>query len=138
MTVVFRYRDVRQRKTRRTYVPLPTALQTLLPARYDEGDTFYSVLLSGGISATAHQQLFFSVLEGSMNHAVAIDPSDTQNLPCGSMWLSFVNSGAQTLTITTVGGETTLVVLPSGVYPIHAIKIWKTGTTVSNIVTYWT
>jgi hypothetical protein len=72
-----------------------------------------------------------------MNHVAVVTPSDTQNLPCGSMWLSFVNSGAQTLVITTMGGETASLVLPSGMYPIHASKVWATGTTVTNIVTYW-
>jgi hypothetical protein len=133
MMVVFRYRDVRQRKARRSYLPLPAVLQTLLPARYDEGDTFYP--LAGGAS----HQGFFSILEGSMNHGVPVVPSDTQDLPCGSKGLSFVNSGSQTLHVTFVGGEDCPgIIVPGGLYPYNVKRVWATGTTVTNIFTYWT
>lgn len=72
------------------------------------------------------------------NHATAVAPSDTQSLPAGSMWLSFVNTGAQTLQITTVGGEVVAgIILPSGMWPIRAQRVWNTGTSVTNIVAYW-
>jgi hypothetical protein len=114
-------------------------LQQVLPARYDDTDTFYLAVLTGGLQIRASSQIFFSVLEGSMNHGAAVIPSDTQDLPCGSMWLSFVNSGSQTLHVTTTGGEELSgIIVPSGVYPYHVKRVWATGTTVTNIFTYWT
>jgi hypothetical protein len=72
------------------------------------------------------------------NHAAAVTPSDTVMLPSGSAWLSFANSGAQTLIIDTVGGEVGVsILLPSGMWPIRALKVRATGTTVTSIVTYW-
>lgn len=75
-----------------------------------------------------------------MLHAVNVTPSDTQLLPAGSERLSFSNSGSQTIQITTVGGETLIITgLASGVlHDIHAKQVWNTGTTVTNIVAYWT
>jgi hypothetical protein len=73
-------------------------------------------------------------------HAAPVTPSDTVNLACASLWLSFTNSGAQTLTITTLGGETlTITGLATAIlHPIRANRVWSTGTTVTNIVAYWT
>ena len=73
-----------------------------------------------------------------MQHAVNVTPSDTQALPAGTDFISFANSGSQTLTITTVGGEQRVsIVLPSGMWPIRASQVWATGTTVTSIVAYW-
>lgn len=72
------------------------------------------------------------------NHAAVIAPSDTVDLGAATLWLSFTNSGAQTLKINTVGGETvTITGLPSGMYPLRATRVWSTGTTVTNIAGYW-
>jgi hypothetical protein len=72
------------------------------------------------------------------NHAAAVTPSDTVTLPSGSAWLSFANSGTQTLIIDTVGGEVGVsILLPSGMWPIRAAKVRATGTTVTSIVAYW-
>jgi hypothetical protein len=73
-----------------------------------------------------------------MRHAVPVVPSDSAGLPAGSDYLSFVNSGTQTLQITTVGGEVLSIILPSGMWPIRATQVWSTGTTVTSIVCYWT
>jgi hypothetical protein len=73
----------------------------------------------------------------SPNHAVAITPADNTSLENATEWLSFTNSGTQALTITTVGGEKVTVSLPSGMWPIRASTVWATGTTVTNIVGYW-
>jgi hypothetical protein len=73
------------------------------------------------------------------NHAILVTASDTVNLPCGSSYLSFTNSGAQTIHLTTEGGEDiTITGLPTGMYPIRATRVWSTGTNVTNIVAYWT
>lgn len=72
------------------------------------------------------------------NHAAAVTPSDTLPLTAASTWLSFANSGTQTLKITTVSGEVISITLPSGMYPLRASQVWSTGTTVTNIVGYWT
>lgn len=75
-----------------------------------------------------------------MLHAVNVTPSDTQGLPAGSDYLSFTNTGTQTITITTLGGEmVTLSGLAGGIlHPIRATRIWNTGTTVTNVAAYWT
>lgn len=75
---------------------------------------------------------------GPLRHAQSVTPSDTLPLRWPSLYLSFTNSGTQTLTIDTPGGETGVeITLPSGMWPICAIKIHATGTTVTNIVQYW-
>jgi hypothetical protein len=30
------------------------------------------------------------------------------------------------------------IILPSGMWPIRATRVWSTGTTVTSIVCYWT
>lgn len=71
------------------------------------------------------------------NHAAPITPSDTLPLQGATAWISFVNSGVQTLTIVTVGGEQVTLTLPSGMYPIRASKVLNTGTTVTGIMGWW-
>jgi hypothetical protein len=73
-----------------------------------------------------------------MLHAATVTPSDSANLPAGSDYLSFANSGTQTLHITTLGGEDVSILLPAGMWPIRAKQVWSTGTTVTSIVCYWT
>lgn len=69
------------------------------------------------------------------NHAIAISPSDDGELGFCTEWICFVNSGTQTLTIDTPGGEKQVsITLPSGMWPIRAVKVWSTGTTVTDIV----
>lgn len=77
------------------------------------------------------------MVDSSFRHAAAVTKSDTADLPAASDWLSFSNTGAQTLKITTLGGEEVTITLPSGMYPIRATKVWSTGTSVTNIVEYW-
>jgi hypothetical protein len=73
------------------------------------------------------------------NHAILVTASDTVNLPCASSYLSFTNSGVQTIHLTMEGGEDiTITALPSGMYALRASRVWSTGTTVTNIVAYWT
>lgn len=72
------------------------------------------------------------------NHAALVTPSDSVDLPSGTIYLSFVNSGTQTLQITTVGGEVVSgIILPSGMWPIRAKRVWSTGTSVTSIFAYW-
>lgn len=71
------------------------------------------------------------------NHAAVVAPSDTVGIPA-STYLAFVNTGgAETLTITTVGGEKVVLTLPSGMWPIRATQVWQTGTSVTLIVAFW-
>lgn len=72
-------------------------------------------------------------------HAANVTPSDTQNLPAGTDYVSFINSGTQTIQITTLGGEIiALSGLASGaLHPIRATRVWATNTTVTNVVVYW-
>jgi hypothetical protein len=73
----------------------------------------------------------------SANHAIAIIRYGAP-LDAVTDFLSFVNSGAQMLTITTVSGEVVaLGALPSGQYRIRASQVWATGTTVTSIVGWW-
>jgi hypothetical protein len=72
-------------------------------------------------------------------HAAAITPSDTADLAATTDFISFVNSGAQTLQVTTFSGETLAIgALPSGQYRMRVRRVWSTGTTVTSIVGYWT
>jgi hypothetical protein len=85
-----------------------------------------------------------------MLHAVSVTPSDpgsdpdTGVLPAGSDWLSFTNyTTPVAMRITTLGGEVVSILLPSGMWPIRAKRVWATGTTtgangIQNIVCYWT
>lgn len=70
-------------------------------------------------------------------HAAAITPSDSAPLSAATTWIAFANSGAQTLTITTVSGEKVSVTLPSGMWPLRATQVWSTGTSVTAIVGFW-
>jgi hypothetical protein len=74
-----------------------------------------------------------------MNHAAVISPNDNADLPGGgTIYLSFVNTGgAQTLQISTISGEIVSIVLPSGMYPIRAKRVWQSGTSCTAIVGYW-
>jgi hypothetical protein len=72
------------------------------------------------------------------NHALAVTPSDTLDLGQITQYLSFANTGAQTLHITTVAGEDVSILLPAGMWPIRARRVWSTGTSVTSIVAYWT
>lgn len=75
---------------------------------------------------------------GPLPNALGVTPSDTVDLPIPSWYLSFANTGTQTLTIDTVGGQKGLVItLPSGMWQIAAKRVYATGTTVTNIVQYW-
>lgn len=70
-------------------------------------------------------------------HAAQITPSNTAALPSATKNISFVSTGTQVLVIDTVGGETEVsIVLPSGMYPIQAKKVYATST-VTDIVGYW-
>jgi hypothetical protein len=81
-------------------------------------------------------------VQGSPAHALNVTPSDTQNLPVPSTWLSFIDatggSPTGTIVIDTVGGEKQVsITLVAGIYPICATKVYATGTTAQNIVQYW-
>jgi hypothetical protein len=74
-------------------------------------------------------------------HCAAVTPSDTGTLPAGTMWLSFAQNAGVTLTlqITTLGGEVVSgIILPGGMWPIRATRVWNTGTTVTAIYAWWT
>lgn len=88
----------------------------------------YVALFSGQI----YQPLSFAGRQ--WRHAFNVIPSDTGSL--GSDYLSFANSGAQTIQVTMVGGEMATLTLPSGIYPLRVRRVWATGTTVTNIVAF--
>lgn len=72
------------------------------------------------------------------NNVQVVTPSDTVDLPQIAGWLSFTNSGTQTLAIDTPGGQSNVsIVLPSGMWKIPAKRVYSTGTTVTNIIEYW-
>jgi hypothetical protein len=68
------------------------------------------------------------------NRALALGASNG-TFPTATQWLSFVNSGGS-LTITTPGGDTVLLSLPTGMYPIRATAV-SAVSSVSNIVGWW-
>lgn len=72
------------------------------------------------------------------NHCASVTASDTVKLPRLSDWLSFVNSGAQTIQISDAdGNKVNLGALPSGMYPIRATQVWSTNTSVTSITMWW-
>ena len=74
----------------------------------------------------------------SPRHAQVVSTSDTLNHAFVTSYIAFTNSGTQTLKIDTAGGEIGVsIVLPSGMWPIAAKKIYTTGTTVTTIVAFW-
>lgn len=79
-----------------------------------------------------------TVTEHGYTGCAAITPHDTDELTKYARALSFSNSGAQTLKITTLeGNDVTLTGLPTGIYPIAAKRVFSTGTTVTNVAAYW-
>lgn len=79
---------------------------------------------------------------GKPKHAQAVTPSDSLGLRFPSTYLSWQNGTGSVTTgtvyIDTVGGETNVpIVLPQGMYPICATKVYATNTTAQNIVAYW-
>ena len=70
-------------------------------------------------------------------YVFAITPSDTLNLPFVTKWISFANTGTQTLAIDSAGGQINVsIILPAGQWRIAAKKVYSTGTTVTSIVGY--
>jgi hypothetical protein len=62
--------------------------------------------------------------------------SSPGGFPIATDWLSFVNATGS-LTITTPGGNTVVLSLPSGMYPIRATAVLAVSS-VTNIVGWWT
>jgi hypothetical protein len=76
-----------------------------------------------------------------INHASPVTPSDTLPLTAVSDFLSFTNTGgSQTLRALFVGDTTpvTITGLASGMYPLRVRQVFNTGTSVGNIMSYWT
>ena len=68
------------------------------------------------------------------NRAFALGTS-TGTFPTATHWLSFVNTNGS-LTITTPGGDTVVLSLATGMYPIRA-KAVTAVSSVTNIVGWW-
>lgn len=68
------------------------------------------------------------------DHAAAVTPSDSQQLPTASkrLWVG----GAGNVALVTVGGDTvTYASVPAGTYlKVRAAQVLATGTTATNIV----
>ena len=75
---------------------------------------------------------FANGLESPATHVEAATPSDTADLPNASRAINV--AGAGTVRVTTVGGSVGMVHVAAGIpFPIRAKRIWKTGTTATNI-----
>lgn len=74
------------------------------------------------------------VKEYGLDHAAAVTPSDTVNLPrsCRMLWVG----GAGNVKVDTVGGDTvTFSTVAAGTrLPIQAKKVYSTGTTATLMV----
>lgn len=71
--------------------------------------------------------------------AASVTPSDTADLPNYSRFL-YIGTGGSTkdLKVTTLNGSVvTFKNVAAGVFPMQAVRVWDTGTTVSNIVAMW-
>lgn len=73
----------------------------------------------------------------SAQHGTSLGGS-TGTFPTATEWLSFVNPspGTDSLTITTLGGESITLTLPSGMYPIRAVAVTAVSS-VTDIVGWW-
>jgi hypothetical protein len=71
-----------------------------------------------------------------VQHAAAVTPSDTANLPAGTTALYIGVTG--NVQVTMMDG--TVVIFsnfPVGWQPIRVIKVWATNTTATNLVAVW-
>lgn len=70
------------------------------------------------------------------NHAEPVDVSAADYTPAQPVLLMVGTAGA--VAIDTIGGDVNkLVYAPVGVYPVPITKLYKTGTTASNISAVW-
>ena len=74
---------------------------------------------------------------GSAEHAAAVTPSDSADLPGGPATFLYVG-GTGSIKVTTVGGEdVTFSAVPVGILPIAVKRVWSTGTAATNLVACW-
>jgi hypothetical protein len=70
------------------------------------------------------------------HHAMAVTPSNTNDLPAASTAIYVGGSG--NLRVTMLGGElVTFTGLAAGWHPIRVTRVWATSTTATNIVAVW-
>jgi len=62
--------------------------------------------------------------------------SSPGSFPTATEWLSFVNAGGGSVTITTPGGDKIALNLTTGMYPIRATAVTAVSS-VTNIVGWW-
>jgi len=91
-------------------------------------------LLTAAVHGTRFLEIAMASPSSAPSRAFALG-SSTGNFPTATDWLSFVNSGGS-LTIKTIGGDSVVLNLPSGMYPIRA-KAVTALSSVSNIVGWW-
>ena len=71
--------------------------------------------------------------------AALVTPSDSADLPNYSRFLYIGTGGTnKDLRVTTLNGHDVVFKnVAAGVFPVQAVKVWDTGTSVSNIVAMW-
>lgn len=71
----------------------------------------------------------------SVANAFSVGAATTATFPTATQWLSFTNGGSGSITITTLGGQSVAVALPSGMYPIRAVAV--TANTMTAVIGWW-
>lgn len=86
-------------------------------------------------SGQAYDQAVLSIPDNPRN-AAAVTPSDSAALPNPAQALYVGGTG--TVTVLTIGGQTTTFTVPAGVLvPIACSQIFATGTSATLIVALW-
>ena len=66
-----------------------------------------------------------------LGHAELVAPSDSADLS----YISVLSIGvAGNVKVTTLGGETLVIAMPVGVFPLWVTRVWSTSTTATGIV----
>jgi hypothetical protein len=78
-----------------------------------------------------------SEVDSPVRHAIAVTPSDSADLATASRAIYI--GGAGNIQVTTVDGDTVTMngVTAGSFYPIRVARVWSTGTTATNIQSWW-
>jgi hypothetical protein len=72
-------------------------------------------------------------LESPASHALAVSPSDTEDLPVAGRAVNAATAGS--LRVSTVNGDIATITIAAGIaFPIRVKRIWASGTTATGLV----
>lgn len=72
----------------------------------------------------------------TFDNGFAVTPNDSTyfSVPCRSLWIGTATAGNTLHVLTTKGAELTFTVTSPQLFRIRAMRVYSSGTTVSNIV----